>query len=73
MGGARMSRALPCSKVCQVSDLSHQFNIQNDYGTGVNYFDNRSTNSSAEYFNPSVKTFGNQFHEVRNIPFLFTD
>ena len=35
--------------------------IQNHYQTVLNYFDNRSTNASAESFNAKIKMFRNQF------------
>ena len=36
----------------------------------LNYFDNRSTNASAESFNAKIKAFRAQFRGVRNIPFF---
>jgi len=36
----------------------------------LNYFDNRSTNASAESFNAKVKAFRTQFRGVKNIPFF---
>ena len=36
----------------------------------MNYFDNRSTNASAESFNAKVKAFRNQFRGVRDISFF---
>jgi transposase len=44
--------------------------IQNHYQTIVNYFDNRSTNASAESFNAKIKAFRSQFRGVRNIEFF---
>ena len=44
--------------------------MQNNYGTIVNYFDNRSTNASAESFNAKIKAFRSQFRGVRDIPFF---
>lgn len=44
--------------------------MQNNYGTIVNYFDNRSTNASAEAFNAKIKAFRSQFRGVRDIPFF---
>jgi transposase len=44
--------------------------IQHHYQTILNYFDNRSTNASAEAFNAKIKTFRSQFRGVRNIPFF---
>lgn len=44
--------------------------MQNNYATIVNYFDNRSTNASAESFNAKVKAFRAQFRGVRDIPFF---
>ena len=46
--------------------------IQNHYLTILNYFENRSTNASAEAFNAKIKAFRRQFRGVNNIPyFLF--
>ena len=42
----------------------------NNYQTILNYFDNRSTNASAESFNAKVKAFRSQFRGVRDIPFF---
>lgn len=44
--------------------------MQNNYGTIVNYFDNRSTNASAEAFNAKIKAFRSQFRGVRDIPYF---
>ncbi|WP_432713462.1 ISAon1 family transposase [Pedobacter sp.] len=44
--------------------------IQNHYRTILNYFDNRSTNASAESFNAKIKAFRSQFRGVRNIEFF---
>jgi len=44
--------------------------IQLNYQTILNYFDNRSTNASAEAFNAKIKAFRAQFRGVRNIPFF---
>lgn len=44
--------------------------IQNNYLTILNYFDNRSTNASAEAFNAKIKAFRASFRGVRNIPFF---
>lgn len=44
--------------------------VQNNYQTILNYFDNRSTNASAESFNAKIKAFRSQFRGVRNIPFF---
>lgn len=44
--------------------------IQNNYLKILNYFDNRSTNASAESFNAKIKAFRSQFRGVRNIPFF---
>ena len=42
------------------------------YKTILNYFDNRSTNASAESFNAKIKAFRYQFRGVRNVEyFLF--
>jgi transposase len=44
--------------------------IMNHYQTILNYFDNRSTNASAESFNAKIKAFRSQFRGVRNIDFF---
>ncbi|WP_445508805.1 ISL3 family transposase [Runella aurantiaca] len=44
--------------------------IPNHYETILNYFDNRSTNASAESFNAKIKAFRSQFRGVRNIEFF---
>lgn len=44
--------------------------IQNHYETILNYFDNRSTNASAESFNSKIKAFRSQFRGVRNVEFF---
>jgi transposase len=44
--------------------------MQNNYGTIVNYFDNRSTNAAAESFNAKVKAFRAQLRGVADIPFF---
>ena len=44
--------------------------IMNHYQTILNYFDNRSTNASAESFNAKIKAFRSQFRGVRNIEFF---
>jgi transposase len=40
------------------------------YQNILNYFDNRSTNASAESFNAKFKAFRAEFRGVRNIPFF---
>ncbi|MEG1556472.1 MAG: transposase [Bacteroidales bacterium] len=44
--------------------------MQNNYGTIVNYFDNRSTNALAESFNAKGKVFGTQLTSVTDSPFF---
>lgn len=44
--------------------------IQQHYEHILNFFDNRSTNASAESFNAKIKGFRAQFRGVRNIPFF---
>ena len=44
--------------------------FKENYLTIMNYFDNRSTNASAESFNAKVKAFRNQFRGVRDISFF---
>ena len=44
--------------------------IENHYKTIINYFDNRSTNASAESFNAKIKAFRAQYRGVRNIGFF---
>jgi len=40
------------------------------YQNILNYFDNRSTNASAESFNAKIKAFRTQFRGVRNVEFF---
>jgi transposase len=44
--------------------------ISQHYLSILNYFDNRSTNASAESFNSKIKAFRAQFRGVRNIDFF---
>ena len=44
--------------------------IQMHYQTILNYFNNRSTNASAESFNAKIKEFRAQFRGVRDIAFF---
>lgn len=44
--------------------------IENNYEKILNFFDNRSTNASAESFNAKIKAFRNQFRGVRNVNFF---
>lgn len=44
--------------------------IENHYITILNYFDNRSTNASAESFNAKIKALRSQFRGVRDISFF---
>lgn len=44
--------------------------ISAHYQTIINYFENRSTNASAESFNAKIKAFRTQFRGVRDIPFF---
>lgn len=44
--------------------------MQNNYRDIINYFDNRSTNASAESFNAKIKAFRAQFRGVKDIPFF---
>jgi len=44
--------------------------IQEHYLTILNYFDNRSTNASAESFNAKIKAFRASFRGVRNASFF---
>ncbi|WP_317173357.1 transposase [Flavobacterium columnare] len=39
--------------------------MTNHYKTILNYFDNRSTNASAESFNAKIKAFRSKFRGVR--------
>ena len=41
-----------------------------NYNSILNYFDNRSTNASAESFNAKIKAFRSQFRGVRKIDFF---
>jgi transposase len=44
--------------------------INNHYPNILNYFDNRSTNASAESFNAKIKAFRAQFRGVRDMEFF---
>jgi len=44
--------------------------IQSHYRSILNFFDNRSTNASAESFNAKIKAFRLQFRGVRSVPFF---
>ena len=44
--------------------------IKTNYDSILNYFDNRSTNASAESFNAKIKAFRNQFRGVRKVDFF---
>lgn len=44
--------------------------IQDNYLTILNYFDNRSTNASAESFNAKIKAFRTSFRGVRDVSFF---
>ncbi|MEZ7507050.1 transposase [Flavobacterium sp. Arc2] len=44
--------------------------IKINYDSILNYFDNRSTNASAESFNAKIKAFRSQFRGVRNVEFF---
>jgi len=44
--------------------------MKNNYVTIINYFEQRSTNASAESFNAKIKAFRAQFRGVRDIPFF---
>jgi transposase len=44
--------------------------IQDHYLTILNYFNNRSTNASAESFNAKIKAFRSSFRGVKNVTFF---
>ena len=44
--------------------------IESHYRTVLNYFNNRSTNASAESFNAKIKAFRSAFRGVRNVSFF---
>ena len=44
--------------------------IQHHYNSILNYFNNRSTNASAESFNAKIKEFRSQFRGVRDVAFF---
>lgn len=50
------------------NSIARTMNIH--YKNILNYFDNRSTNASAESFNAKIKAFREQFRGVRNIEFF---
>ncbi len=45
--------------------------IHHHYNNILNYFDNRSTNASAEFFNAKIKAFRAQFRGIRDLKFFF--
>ena len=50
-----------------------QYNLKNNNQSLpnlLNYFENTSTNASAESFNAKIKAFISQFRRVRNIEFF---
>jgi transposase len=49
------------------------YNISNYNQTILNYFDNKNTYASAEFFNAKIKAFRSQFRSVRNIVFFLLD
>ena len=66
---------LSLQELRQIRLLSISFNIllntiTINYQSILNYFDNRSTNASAESFNAKIKAFRSQFRGVRNIDFF---
>lgn len=59
----------------ELSNFSKTFStvvktIQNHYANILNFFDNRSTNASAESFNAKIKAFRRQFRGVRSVAFF---
>lgn len=44
--------------------------IRINYQGIINYFENRSTNASAESFNAKIKAFRAQFRGVKNVEFF---
>ncbi len=71
---AAWMRLLKWNEKIEQSGLSH-FNtvantIKNHYATILNYFDNKSTNASAESFNAKLKAFRAQFRGVRDVKFF---
>jgi len=57
-------------KACFKSFNTIAKTIENNYEKILNFFDNRSTNASAESFNAKIKAFRNQFRGVRNVNFF---
>jgi len=47
--------------------------ISLNYQGILNYFDNRSANTSARSFNAKIKAFRAQFRGVRNVDFFYLD
>ena len=76
----RIKKNMALTKLAQWYDKVERLNLkffrtvietmQNNYDTITNYFENRSTNASAESFNAKVKAFRSQFRGVRDIPFF---
>lgn len=44
--------------------------VKNHYQKILNYFDNKSTDTSAESFNAKIKAFKFQFREIKNVEFF---
>lgn len=57
-------------KACFKSFNTIAKTIENNYEKILNFFDNRSTNASAESFNAKIKAFRNQFRGVKNVNFF---
>lgn len=69
-----MTKLAHCYKEVEESGFK-QFNtvmntFTNHYRDILNYFENRSTNASAESFNAKIKAFRAQFRGVRNVKFF---
>ncbi len=65
---AKWDETLRQAKFKSFNSIARTMSIH--YKNILNYFDNRSTNASAESFNAKIKAFRAQFRGVRNIEFF---
>ena len=65
---AKWDKKVRQSKFKSFNTIARTMSIH--YQNILNYFDNRSTNASAESFNAKIKAFRTQFRGVRNIDFF---
>ena len=65
---AKWNEKVPQAKFKSFNTIARTMAIH--YKNILNYFDNRSTNASAESFNAKIKAFRLQFRGVRNVQFF---